>query len=474
MEIFCDLFLNKSQSVTEDFSKFESVVEFDEFCYEDILLIKSTLDSVLSKRDNYTVTAHEFDNENYEVDLLDIKEKDDFDTFFFSDHKKNIAVELNITKYVKDECLSIYSFEVFDSSCSNLSEYELLKTLNEYIFSKDCRHFETITDVNKHFFSSTLYSIGFKRKAIDNNIVRNNVVSQFREVGQKIGYEDLNFIPEDFHNIERKRRNSRLNQIFKIYEKFFSIIFISNKVIKIDNERFEIEFVSEKKVKEVLTFYQLMNKRFSEAYKIYKWAYSAKTIDKIDIIKYFIYLESDEGIILNKDIFDSIKFSYSQYLRENLAKFIDVQNKAIVAIEDNLKKFRDLRMSVGSILKTNSFTILAFFISNYILKEISIYQNNELPVALLKKSGYFICVIFFLYLILVLLQTYFEAKRVEKDYDDLKITLKKNIVSRYVDEYLPDEFIKGELAYLKKYSVVVCFIWSIEILFMFLYIFFNK
>ncbi|OTO32258.1 hypothetical protein, partial [Enterococcus sp. 2G9_DIV0600] len=160
MEIFCDLFLNKSQSVTEDFSKFESVVEFDEFCYEDILLIKSTLDSVLSKRDNYTVTAHEFDNENYEVDLLDIKEKDDFDTFFFSDHKKNIAVELNITKYVKDECLSIYSFEVFDSSCSNLSEYELLKTLNEYIFSKDCRHFETITDVNKHFFSSTLYSIG--------------------------------------------------------------------------------------------------------------------------------------------------------------------------------------------------------------------------------------------------------------------------------------------------------------------------
>ncbi|OTO32259.1 hypothetical protein [Enterococcus sp. 2G9_DIV0600] len=131
-------------------------------------------------------------------------------------------------------------------------------------------------------------------------------------------------------------------------------------------------------------------------------------------------------------------------------------------------------MSVGSILKTNSFTILAFFISNYILKEISIYQNNELPVALLKKSGYFICVIFFLYLILVLLQTYFEAKRVEKDYDDLKITLKKNIVSRYVDEYLPDEFIKGELAYLKKYSVVVCFIWSIEILFMFLYIFFNK
>lgn len=217
-----------------------------------------------------------------------------------------------------------------------------------------------------------------------------------------------------------------------------------------------------------------MNKRFSEAYKIYKWAYSAKTIDKIDIIKYFIYLESDEGIILNKDIFDSIKFSYSQYLRENLAKFIDVQNKAIVAIEDNLKKFRDLRMSVGSILKTNSFTILAFFISNYILKEISIYQNNELPVALLKKSGYFICVIFFLYLILVLLQTYFEAKRVEKDYDDLKITLKKNIVSRYVDEYLPDEFIKGELAYLKKYSVVVCFIWSIEILFMFLYIFFNK
>lgn len=29
MKNFCDLFLNESQSTTEDFSKFESVVEFD-------------------------------------------------------------------------------------------------------------------------------------------------------------------------------------------------------------------------------------------------------------------------------------------------------------------------------------------------------------------------------------------------------------------------------------------------------------
>ncbi|HBI1694323.1 hypothetical protein ACT9SR_11565 [Enterococcus faecalis] len=474
MKNFCDLFLNESQSTTEDFSKFESVVEFDEFCYEDILLIKSALDNVLSKRDNYTIKAHEVDNENYEVDLLEIIEKDDFDTFFFSDSKKNIIVELDITKYVKDECLSIYNFKVFDSSCSKLSKYQLIKTLNEYIFSKNCRHFETITDVNEQFFSSTLYSIGYKRKAIDNNILRDDVNSQFREVGQKLGYEDLNFIPEDFHNFERKTRNSRLNQIFKIYETFLSIIFISNKVIKIDDESFEIEFISEKKVKEKLNFHQLMNKRFSEAYKIYTWAYSAKTIDKIDIIKYFIYLESDEGIILNKDIFESIKFSYSQYLRENLSKFIDVQNKAIVAIEDNLKKFRDLRMSIGSILKTNSFTILAFFISNYILKEISNSQNKQLPIDLIKKSGYFICIIFLLYLILVMFQTFFEAKRVKKDYDDLKIILKKNIVSRYVDEYLPDKFIEGELIYLKNYSLVVCLIWCIEILLMLLYIYFNK
>ncbi|NSV36533.1 hypothetical protein HRH29_12615, partial [Enterococcus faecalis] len=174
------------------------------------------------------------------------------------------------------------------------------------------------------------------------------------------------------------------------------------------------------------------------------------------------------------DIFESIKFSYSQYLRENLSKFIDVQNKAIVAIEDNLKKFRDLRMSIGSILKTNSFTILAFFISNYILKEISNSQNKQLPIDLIKNSGYFICIIFLLYLILVMFQTFFEAKRVKKDYDDLKIILKKNIVSRYVDEYLPDKFIEGELIYLKNYSLVVCLIWCIEILLMLLYIYFNK
>ncbi|WP_195514182.1 hypothetical protein [Enterococcus sp. 1001283B150225_161107_E12] len=473
MKNFCDLFLNKSRSITEDFSKFESVVEFDEFCYEDTLLIKNILGNVVSKRDNFTIKAHEFDNENYEVDLLEIVEKDDFDTFFFSDCMKNIIIELSITKCVKNDCLSIYNFKVFDSFCSSLSEYQLLNILNEYIFSKNCRHFETITDINEQFFSGTLYSIGHKKKNIDNNIIRDDVISQFREIGQKIGYENLSFIPEDFHNFE-KNKNSRLNQIFKIFEKFFSIIFISNKVIRIDDKNFKIEIISEKKVKETLNFHQLMNIRFSEAYKIYTWVYSAKTIDKIDIVKYFLYLESDEEIILDKDMFETIKFSYSQYLRENLSKFIDVQNKAIIAIEDNLKKFRDIRMSIGSILKTNSFTVLAFFISNYIIKEISNSQSKQLSIDVIKKSGYFICVIFLLYLILVMLQTFFEAKRVKKDYNDLKIILKKNIVSRYVDEYLPDKFIRGELVYLKNYSLVVCLIWGIEIGLMFLYIFFNK
>lgn len=474
MKTFCDLFLNESRSITEDFSKFKSVVEFDKFNYEDVLFIKSTLDKDLSKRDSYTVKAYEKDNTDYEVNLKNIVEKDDFDNYFFSNCKMNMVIDLEITKCVKDECLSIYDFKVFECFCSNLSKYQLLSTLNEYIFLKNCRHFETINDINKQFFLSTLYSIGYQKKTIDNNIIRDNIISQFREVGQKIGYEELNFIPEDFHNLEKKSENNRLNQIFKIYEKFFSIVFISNKVIKVSDQSFEIEIISEKKVHETLKFSQLINKRFSEVYKIYTWAYSAKTIDKIDIIKYFLYLESEKGIIFDKEIFECIKFSYGQYLRENLSKFIDVQNKAIIAIEDNLKKFRELRMSIGSILKTNSFTILAFFISNYIVKEISNSQSKQLPLDLIKKSGYFICLIFFVYLLLAMLQTFFEAKRLKKDYNDLKKTFKKNMVSKYVDEYLPNKFIEGELAYLKKYSLVVCLIWLIEIILMCVYIFFSK
>lgn len=60
-----------------------------------------------------------------------------------------------------------------------------------------------------------------------------------------------------------------------------------------------------------------------------------------------------------------------------------------------------------------------------------------------KKNKMTICIsiIVMFYLILVIFQPFFEAKRVKKDYDDLKIILKKNIVSRYADEYLSDKFI---------------------------------
>lgn len=40
--------------------------------------------------------------------------------------------------------------------------------------------------------------------------------------------------------------------------------------------------------------------------------------------------------------------------------------------------------------------------------------------------------------------------------------LKENIVSRYAGEYLSDKFIKGELVYLRKYLLVVLYIFLIN------------
>jgi len=69
-------------------------------------------------------------------------------------------------------------------------------------------------------------------------------------------------------------------------------------------------------------------------------------------------------------------------------------------------------------------------------------------------------------LLLTVLQTFIESKRLKKDYETLRTMLAENLVEKYVFKYLPDKVINDEIKYIIQYSSVVFLAWTIELIFM--------
>lgn len=459
MEKFFNLF-KESENSKENFSSFEISKKFSYINFSELEDIKSILAHDLPSRDEYACYIFEEEFPEDELNIKEIESEDDLDAYLDS-----IIIKLKITKKVSNNVLSIYNLEEFENFFADLPTLNLLKVIDSYVFKKKVSQFEILSQPSIVIFSNSIFSISGKDvKIIPPRIDRESILQSYDYVGKTTGFWNLRFIPEDFENYSKGKRNSKINNRFEILKRLYSVVFLANKVKSIDSDSLEIEILSKKKIKFEIRYQNLVELNYDKAFDIYKWVYSEKVIDKVQIVRYFIYLDSNDRLSLNQDVFEASLISFNQFINENLDAFIGVQDKALIAIQENQKKFRDLRSHIVSIFKTNSFTLLAFFISNYLVKLIN--NPTKEMTKIVDKAGLFICVIFALYMILTILQTIVEAKRMKADYFSLRELLSEGLVKKYVLKNLPDSFIDEEISYLKKYSIVVFFFWLIEIILM--------
>ena len=367
-------------------------------------------------------------------------------------------------------CLSIYSLDAFEKFLIERNSIELIRILSKYILDEGVEKFTVLDKPDVTIFYSNTFEISGERvpRKTTENVERYKILNRFHDIGQLIGFNDVKFVPEDFENqLENLEYKELLNKIEKC-KIFFSITFLVNSTNYIDDISFQIELKSKEKHKEFIKYTSLFSDNYNKAYDIYRWVYSETIVDKVQIVRYFMIESPNDFISLDNDVYNSSLFSYSQFINKELDKFINAQDKALAAIQENQKKFRDLRSNVVSIFKTNSFTMLGFFISNYLVKQIN--NNNPSATELLKKSGLIICGIFVVYLLLTILQTVIETKRLKKDYETLRDMLLETLVEKYVFKYMPNEVIDDEVKYIFLYSSVVFFTWGIELLLMICFI----
>ncbi|HBI1635417.1 TPA: hypothetical protein I0F70_RS09435 [Enterococcus faecalis] len=459
-------FFKTPQNIKETMTTFEFEQEYSNIDYQMVRTINSKLLEMFPSRDKITVVLYETDYDDNQLLIGDIKSEDDLALFV-----SGITLHLKVKKSIVEGCLSVYNLEAFEKFLIERNFVELVRVLSLYILDKGVNKFSILDNPNLTIFHSNTFEISGEKvsRKTGRKLERYKVLNMFHDIGQLIDFNDIKFIPEDFENqVENLEHAEFLNRIEKC-KIFFSIAFLVNSTNFNDQDTFQIELRSKEKHKEILNYTSLLSSKYKKAYDIYRWVYAETIVDKVQIVRYFMVESSNNNIMLDIDVYNSSLFSYKQFVNKELDKFINVQDKALVAIQENQKKFRDLRGNVVSIFKANSFTMLGFFISNYLVKQI----NNTNPAAtkLLKISGLTICGIFAIYLLLTILQTAIETKRLKKDYKILRDMLTENLVEKYVLKYLPNEVIDEEIKYIFHYSLTVFIIWGIELALMLVLIF---
>ncbi|NBA62794.1 hypothetical protein [Enterococcus mundtii] len=458
-------FFKTPQNIKETMTIFEFKQEYADINYQMVCDIKSELDGKIINRDKPTIIFYETAYEDNQLFIEDIENEDDLTLF-----TGKVTLHLKVNKKVSNGYLSIYSLDTFEKFLIDRNFIELVRILSKYIFDEGVEKFSVLDEPDVTVFSSDTFEISGEKvpKKINENVERYKILNRFHDIGQLIDFNDIKFIPEDFENqLDNIEHMELINKIEEC-KIFFSIAFLLNSTSFIDDFKFQIELKSKERHKELIKYNSLLSDKYNKSYDIYRWVYSETIVDKVQIVRYFMLESPNDVILLNTDVYKSALFSYTQFINKELDKFISAQDKALVAIQENQKKFKDLRSNVVSIFKANSFTMLGFFISNYLVKQIN--NNNPSATELLRISGLTICGIFGIYLLLTVLQTFIETKRLKKDYETLRTLLAENLVEKYVFKYLPDEVIDDEVKYIFRYSIVVFFIWTIELVLMMCFI----
>lgn len=458
--------LNNAIIIDETMHIFHLKKEYISVDYSLFIELKKSLDSFVNNRDEYTAYLFERDNEDISIELTDIQDETDLTQF-----EDSVILSLKIRKSVVNRKLSIYSINSFDQFLQKRTAMDLISIWNEVIIEEKVNHFELLDKPDSTLFRSKTFSISGKN--VSNGLQKDNIrrdrLNHFHDISQMIGYKDVELIPDDFHNFYEKSDYLGIFNALEVCKRFFSLAFIANVTNAVDSEKFQIEIRSKERHKKTIEYEELLTDRYERAYGIYEWIYSETLVDKAQIVRYFMIEDSNSNISLDRSVLSASIKAYSQFLNKELDKFIDVQDRALLAIQNNQQKFRELRNNVVSVFKTNSFTMLGFFISNFLVKHVN--SSDEFVETLVKKSGVFICIIFGIYLVLTIVQTFFETRRLKKDFEETREVLEINLIKKYVLKYLPDLVIEKEIKYIFKYSIAVFLLWGLEIVVMLIYIF---
>lgn len=448
--------------ITEDFNKCELKISLLQDNVN-ILKILSDLKQIIPQdRDSILIKIY---SEYRSIDLItDIKLQEEKKLLDEEDEKSIVII---ISKLIKESVLSIYSLEKFTECLEKRNLQDLL-----YNFSEKSNVgqlvFQLLNDKvefysRKYIFSSSpnIKKVSLKEENEKIKIFERNELCNINST------KTIDVLPYDFYLIKRTNSTLMIENIFDKLTLLLSFIAISNyssfigNILKYsingyNNIKNEINF-------ENIFFNSIDTKKI---YKIFEWIYkdNENILERLEISRNImsLYYVDNESLKTNNDVLNSIKSSYSLYLKKNIDRYMKIIKESQDLLNELEKNFYILESDFNSKFKKDIGAVFTFLISTVLFNTLATGEIQNIftrDISIITVALLIIFMIFFGY---ESFKLKINMEKIEHNYEEKKkifyVVLGQKEVEGIFKEIEILKKNKQELIRTKKENIIIFFV----------------
>ena len=453
VKIFDSIFESSkfNYQINDVFEKASYSLKFDEFY--SISSITSLEDYLSSYNDDWTlfillngVSISSFDFKNIQEFVESINQNK-----LFTDD----LLELKLEIYKSDDSttVNVYNSSSFEEWIKSRSALEVLNVALSQIKRNGYINFNYIDDPSAFLFS--------KRIRINSTESVPDLPRAYLEYFNFNQNTEYPFIATDFE-IENTAHiiSSLFIHLGKLQNLFSLTSLFDNSYL--DNEILNFQLKGYKFLKSKVRISDL-NKDYDTYSNITSWVYSenANIPDKLGISRNILSLEiNNDNLIISNKVFQSILSAHKIYLKENVAKYLEVRNKINNDVNEILKEIRSSLQELSQNYQKSNFLYLSFFISVFVLRTLmkndfeNIFTTDATIIFFLLLSISFIYLAYTIWVVCSL------RNRVKKRYENVKNknldVLNKNDIERILNN---DSEFDDEIANFNLKLIIYIILW---------------
>lgn len=446
------------------------VVSQEEDFYSGIIKIRTN-----SVNKNWKSELLEWSNKFYERDRVvlfvqvdgtslatcNIKELDEDDSIEadvedYSEENVVYEFELRINKSVNNGIVSVYSLSHFLEYWRSLSIQELCGYLAAFSYFNFILLFEEgVLETDRVLFST-------EYRSITTRINKKEILEQHMLFVNNMGISIGDITPEDFYVKKSSGFEHEINYFNQLCLKF-SYMYIAN-MIKEDAGAIICTVIGYKPLQIILPKEEIVVEEevLKKIFEIYSWIYSGGSVsDKGGIARNImsLYVNQDNYMAINEDLYSYIQSCNELYLKENVQRYVELKTNVIVIINDLNNKFIEMSEGFKGKIAKNLLALVSFYFSTIILNTIATGSIENIITSDMAILSYAFLMASFFYLLLSLWDFFICRSRYIKLYKRQKklyegLLIKGDIEDLFLNDKPFDEDKKEMAKTAVKYTIL--------------------
>lgn len=334
-----------------------------------------------------------------------------------------IKITIEVDKQIVQNRMSIYCYRAFCDDLLGLYPCELLLAFTD-LYSESTHLYFDVFDEEIFFrtgtmaFSSANHSISWElsdRKVILDKC--KNASCFYHQITYPL-------LPEDF-NIEVDYAGNPLTPIFSRMSTALSLAYLAT-TSSIVNDELRIQITGQRSIDFSTPLAKI--KPNAELYKIYHWIFTeGNAVDKALLARNSISAHCRFTALDNLDgkTFASIQANYNLYLKDNVAKYIELTNAMAGFIQESTNNVSDCISHLLGRLRSNLLAILSFIFTAVLVNIVDDQPLDNILTYDVTIIMYLILVGSLVYYVISIFEVYSKKKRMCKQYDDIVVHYEK-------------------------------------------------